>query len=132
MKRTPPQTSRSPTLRVLAWLAWLVLAASPVVGMPVEMLDGAPPVAHGTAQVHTMGHGQATSASVDDCCHEPLLLTGQHADPDCRCAGVCCSALPVMALAPLTPFALADRPVSRLAGSAPAFVRAPPLRPPLA
>jgi len=113
----------------LAWLAWLALIASPAVGMPF----GAAPLAHGTAPMHVMGHGQAmTSASVDDCCHKPLPLAGHDADPGCHCASVGCSALLALAFPPLTSVALADRPASRRDGSAPALVWAPPLRPPLA
>jgi len=113
----------------LAWLAWLALIASPAVGMP----GGAAPLAHGTAPMHIMDHGQAmTSASVDDCCHKPLPLAGHDANPGCHCASAGCSALLALALLPLTSVALADRPASRRDGSTPALVWAPPLRPPLA
>ncbi|HUH31842.1 MAG TPA: hypothetical protein VLZ55_10855 [Rhodanobacter sp.] len=132
MKPAAYQTSPWSTLRVLAWLAWLLLAASPVASMPAGMMSGPAPVAHDARQTHTMEHGQTlASPAMGDRCHPPSLTAGHDPDPACTCASMSCNALPAMARVPLPPAALLDRPVFRHGGSAPAVAHTPPLRPPL-
>jgi hypothetical protein len=96
--------------RVLAWLAWLLLVASPLQGAPSSDQAGMPHHVH--AAVVDGGHGHATPAAGHDCCVQAHGLSVPDA---CHCASTCSSTLPAIAIALL----------ERLAPSAPLVAPSP-------
>jgi hypothetical protein len=127
MHRRLRQVVRTPPLRVLAWLAWLLLAASPVFAAPVGVggaHDG--PAASMPKVDHAAHDGSAVTA---DCCSTPGVPG--HAATDCHCPATCASALPALAMVEMPLVRVAVTPPPRHGAMAPDQLRSPPLRPPL-
>lgn len=125
--------ARSPHLRAMAWLAWLILVINPVYGAPLGMMHGVhsstPPVAH-AAQVsehcHHAAPVKADRSGGGD--HDTGCKGAGHA---CQCAATCCSLLPT-AMAGLAPTVLSSILWSPRRVAAPRSGNSPPLRPPRA
>ncbi|MGH8160231.1 MAG: hypothetical protein ACREPQ_19115 [Rhodanobacter sp.] len=130
MHRIPRQLARSPHLRVMAWLAWLMLAVAPVHAAPCGAMEMAAAMGHGAHAAQVSDHAQHAMPVKADCCG------GQdHArhgsTSTCHCAVTCGTALPVMTMAALAPVAPAALHGSLRHVVAPKLAHAPPLRPPL-
>lgn len=133
MHRSLRQLVRTPHLRVLAWLAWLMLALTPAYGAP----DGTMDDAHGvhqtsTAMTMTMADHAAPdmAAMMSDCCPGQSPHT-HDAMGSCHCAATCASVLPVVAMLELAPASMHAMPVPHQGTMAPSVIRSPLLRPPL-
>lgn len=129
MNRSLRHAARLPSLRAMAWLAWLLLALAPLHGMPRGMAGdaGAVPAA---AVAHALDHGGQALPAAADCCD------GSHPDQhgsmgSAQCAAACGSVLPVLAMAGLTPVTPEPLRVVSSFVAAPSVVHAVPLRPPL-
>ena len=131
MNRTLCHFANTPRLRVMAWLAWLILAVAPVHGMPGQMTGDLPAVAAMSSMTHAVHHaGHAMPGMADDCC------TGQgHRGgapmPGCHCVATCAGVLPVFAMVALFPVFPGTMYVPRHGAGTPSVTRSPPLRPPL-
>jgi hypothetical protein len=129
MHRRLRQVVRTPHLRVLAWLAWLMLAASPVFAAPFG--TGAHDMGPPASTMQMVGHAaHDLSAMAADCCAAPDAH-GHGAVNDCPCPATCVSALPASAMGTLASVPAVAMPVTRRGAMAPDFFRSPPLRPPL-
>jgi hypothetical protein len=131
MHRPFYQLARLPHLRVLALLAWLVLALAPVHGATGGM----------TGDARNMGRASSAMPMADHAAHDMSAMTAgccaaqtphdHHTGGDCPCAASCTSVLPVLALAvPAVP-CMHAMAVPRHDAAAPDVVRSPPLRPPM-
>lgn len=119
--------------RAMAWLAWLVLVASPVYGAPAPVPGGSAHGGHVVSLVSDEGHpGQHAQAQpVDHCCMD--LHPDGHADPGaCQCASLCASTLPDMVAVTPGRIAAAAAPAWRGSVSAPQGTHVRLLRPPAA
>lgn len=130
---------RSPHLRAMAWLAWLMLVLTPLHAAPSAVAGPLPAGAgashsmatpampmHAMHAMTTMGHARAQIPGC--CCH------GQGHD-DCGSIGAChCagggSALPLAAMPELAPPMLGAVYASARRLAPPGRIHAPPLRPP--
>jgi len=130
MHRTLRHLARSPHFRVLAWLAWLILAVTPVHGASGAMvMSGVHQAVSARSASHVVEHGQhAMSADADCCGGQGQALQGSA--NACHCAAVCSSALPVVAMVELAPLALDGVHLAARFASPPSVVHAPLLRPP--
>jgi len=130
MHRTLRHLARSPHFRVLAWLAWLILAVAPVHGMPgVMVMSDAHQAAPARSATHVLEHGQHAMSVDADCCGGQGH--GQHASANaCHCAAVCGNALPVVAMAELAPLLVGGVHLAARFAAPPSIVHAPLLRPP--
>lgn len=131
MHRSLRHLARTPHLRVLAWLAWLMLTVTPVYGAPAGMTGDA----HGMGQTSPMMQmadhsAHDMSAMTADCC-TGQAAHGHDMTGSCHCAATCASVLPVLAMAELAPPSMDAMPVPRHGAVAPSVTRSPPLRPPL-
>jgi hypothetical protein len=124
---SPRHLIRSRPGRVLAWLAWLVLAVSPLQSGPSGDWVGMSHHAHAAAV--NQGHAHTVTAAAHDCCAPSHGLPLQDA---CHCASMCASTLPAMALARLDRVAPAAPLVALHAVHAPRGVHSRLLRPPAA
>jgi hypothetical protein len=121
--------ARLPSLRAMAWLAWLILALAPVHGMPRGMAGDALRGAPASSVAHAADHGPDAMPVASGCCADHGL--GQRdAMTSAHCAAACGSLLQVATLAALVPAAPEPLHVSPPFASAPSVVHAPPLRPP--
>jgi len=130
MHRRLCHLARAPHLRVLAWLAWAMLALTPAFAAPAGMGG-----AHGGGQavpaMQMADHDtHDMSAMTADCCAAPTAH-GHAAMSDCHCPVTCASVLPAVAMAELAAVPVAAMPVPRRGAMAPHLNRSPPLRPPL-
>lgn|SRR5574337_963340 len=119
--------------RAMAWLAWLVLVASPVYGAPAPVLAGTAHGAHVVSLVSDVGHaGQhAAAQSADHCCKG--MHPDGHADAAaCQCASLCATTLPAVVAAMPGRMAPAAPPASPGPVSAPQGTHVRLLRPPAA
>jgi hypothetical protein len=130
------QFARSPRLRALSVLAWLLLVVNAVAAAPLGM-RAMPPVHAMPASVATgSAHGHHVApvavAAASACCADVdhadgcVDMTGQH----CTCAAMCGTALAPMTVLALVPVALTTTYAVPLRSSLPALMPAPPLRPP--
>jgi hypothetical protein len=125
--------------RAMAWLAWLVLVASPVyaapvpVPVPVPVSGGSAHGAHVASLVRDLGHASqpAQAQPVDHCCMD-LHPDGHAAGGGCQCASLCASTLPAMAAVVPGRIAAAAAPAWRGSVSAPQGTHVRLLRPPAA
>ncbi|MFI4970345.1 MAG: hypothetical protein ACHP7D_09065 [Lysobacterales bacterium] len=125
MSRRSSHLARSPQLRVLACLAWLLLVIVPAYSMPPAV---------------PIGMHHAANAAPADHCHPSLVVKKACCDShDTCCAGYACSCTSVFnaALAmPLTcGFAftpITSEPEASRAANVPGSEFPPPLRPPAA
>lgn len=133
MHRSLRQLARTPHLRVLAWLAWLMLALTPAYGAPGGTMNDAHGV-HQTSTAMTMtmaDHAEPDLAAMtSDCCAGQSPHT-HDAMGSCHCAATCASVLPVVAMLELAPASMHAMPVPHHGTMAPSVTRSPPLRPPL-
>lgn len=131
MHRTLRHPARLPHLRVLAWLAWLMLALAPVHAAPGGMTCDAHDMGQASSAMPMADHvTHGLSAMASSCC-AGQAPHGHDQSGDCPCAVACASVLPVLALAELArPFAHAMT-IPRHGALAPDIVRSVPLRPPL-
>jgi hypothetical protein len=111
----------------MAWLAWLMLAVAPVHAAPGGMMGMAPAADHAAQQAQASDHAHHTKA---ECC-DGQDHAGHGTTNACHCAATCGTALPVMAMAALSPVALVAVPVPLGLVVAPKLMHAPLLRPPL-
>lgn len=131
MHRSLRQLARTPHLRVLAWLAWLMLALTPAYGAPGGTMDDARGVNQTSAMMPTADHAAPDMAAMtSDCCAGQSPHT-QDAMGSCHCAATCASVLPVVAMLELAPASMHATPVPHQGTMAPSVTRSPPLRPPL-
>jgi len=130
MNRPLRHAARLPSLRAMAWLAWLILALAPLHGMSPGMAGDVGGAAPAAAVAHAFDHGGQALPAPADCCD------GSHPDQhgsmgSAQCAAACGSVLPVLAMAGLTPVAPQPLRVVSSFVAAPSVVHAVPLRPPL-
>jgi hypothetical protein len=130
MHRTLRQLARSPHLRVMAWLAWLILAVAPVHAAPGGMMGVASAPDQGAHLLHTPDHMHHVMPVKADCCGD-RDHGGHGTAGSCHCAATCGTVLPVMAMAGLSLMTPAVLHVSWRKVVAPKLAHAPPLRPPL-
>jgi hypothetical protein len=121
MRRALHHVSSQPHLRVMAWLAWVMLALLPAHAMPVVMVM---PVASMSV---VMQHASARHhhATAPDCCADQLAATG------CHCAASCVFTMPLVDAPTLAALSFNTRPAAFIVVRAPRLPRVPPLRPPL-
>jgi hypothetical protein len=128
MHRLLRHLARRPHLRVLALLAWLMLALMPVHGAPGGMMDES----HGMNQAMSMAdHGVHDMTTMTADCCAGQTPHDHAATGSCHCAATCASVLPALALAGLAPLRMEAMVVPRHGAMAPSVQRSPPLRPPL-
>lgn len=131
MHRSLRHFARTPNLRVLAWLAWLMLALTPAYGAPGGTLGDAQGVSQTSAMMPMADHAAPDMAAMTtDCCPGQSPHT-HDAMGSCHCAATCASVLPVLAMLELAPASMHGMPVPRHGTMAPSVTRSPPLRPPL-
>lgn len=131
MHRSLRHLARTPHLRVLAWLAWLMLAVTPVYGTPDGMAGdshASAPAASAMAMADHAAHDM--SAMLADCCATQALHDHGSMN-NCHCAATCVSVLPTLAMMELAPAPIDALSVPRHGQTAPDVLRSPPLRPPL-
>jgi hypothetical protein len=130
MSRTFRHLACSPRFRALAWLAWLILAVTPVYGTPGGMaMNDAHPAGPAPSAAHVADHSQHAPPVDADCCGGQGH--GQQGSTDaCHCAAVCGSALLAVAMVELAPAALVGVQRSALTVAPPSIPHPPPLRPP--
>jgi len=129
MSRLLRHAARLPSLRAMAWLAWLILALAPVHGMPRGVAGDAGGAAPAAAVAHAVDHGRQVMPAPTDCCDG--LHHDQHGSMgSAQCAAACGSVLPALAMAGLAPVAPELLRVSSSFVAAPSVVHAVPLRPP--
>ena len=107
---------RSTPSRMLAALAWLVLALTPMHGAPAAGVDAMSRVNHAVVAAHAVAHIDQPAVAAGDigCCERPG--SGGRAPYDaCPCASLCASAVPaasvtrLMRVAPDVPLVAARR-----------------------
>ncbi len=130
MPHTLRHLARLPHLRVMAWLAWLMLAVAPVHAAPGGMMGMGPAVDHSVHQAQMSDQMHHITPAKAECC-DGQDDAGHGTTNACHCAATCGTALPVMAMAALSPVAPAAMPVPLGIVVAPKLMHAPPLRPPL-
>ncbi|HEY8587007.1 MAG TPA: hypothetical protein VIL60_09815 [Rhodanobacter sp.] len=119
--------------RAMAWLAWLVLVASPVHGGPSALLGGSAHGAHVASLVSDVGHaGQHAAVETADHCCMDMHPDGHAASGGCQCASLCASTLPAVAALIPGRMAASDPPASPGPVSAPPGAHVRLLRPPAA
>ena len=130
MPRTLRHLVRLPHLRVMAWLAWLMLALAPVHAAPGGMPGMVPAADHGVHLAHMSDQMHHTMPVKAECC-DGQDHAGHGTTNTCHCAATCGTVLPVMAMTLLSAVAPAVLHVDSLRAIAPKLAHAPPLRPPL-
>jgi hypothetical protein len=130
MHRTLRHLARSPHFRVLAWLAWLILAVAPLHAAPgVTVMSGEHQMGSARSAAHVVEHGQHAMSVDADCCGGQGHA--QHASANaCHCAAVCGNALPVVAMVELAPLSLAGVHLTARFAAPSSVIQAPLLRPP--
>jgi hypothetical protein len=130
MSRTLRHFARSSRFRALAWLAWLILAVTPVYGTPRGMvMNDAHRAAPMSSTAHVVDHVRHATPVDADCCGDQGH--GQQGSTiACHCAAVCASVLPPMAMIEPTSTPLVDVQRSAPFTAPPNIPHAPPLRPP--
>lgn len=121
MQRSLRQVFRQPHLRVMALLAWLMLALLPAHARPVPMAMS------GASMPTTMPQANAEHPhdTGTDCCADQVGMTG------CHCAASCAFTTPLIEAATLASVPLTARPAAFAVLRMPGQPRVPPLRPPL-
>jgi hypothetical protein len=119
-----------PHLRVLAWLAWVMLALAPVHAAPGGMSGMAPAVGHVAQMVPMSDQMHYTMPTKAECC-DGQDHAGHGTTNACHCAATCGTVLPVMAMTLLSAVSPAVLHIASLPVTAPKLAHAPPLRPPL-
>jgi len=129
MNRPLRHAARLPSLRAMAWLAWLILALAPAHGMPRGMMGEASHTASASSVAHAVDHGQHVMPGQPDCCggqgHDTHGARGS-----AQCAAVCGSVLPAVAMAGLVPAVPEPWRVPPSFVAAPSVMQAALLRPP--
>lgn len=123
--------ARSPHLRVMAWLAWLILVINPVsgYGAPLGIMY----------DIHSAAHVSHVAQASDYCQQAAPVKVDRAGCGDydtgaghiCHCAETCCSLLPT-AMAVLAPAILSSILWFPRRVAAPSTGSSPPLRPPRA
>jgi hypothetical protein len=131
MSRTLRHFANSSRFRALAWLAWLILAVTPVYGTPGGMdMSGAHQAGSAVpSATQVVDHSQHAMPTDADCCGGQGH--GQQGSTDaCHCAAMCGSLLPAVAMVELAPAALVGAQRAAPVAAPPSIPHAPPLRPP--
>jgi hypothetical protein len=129
MNRPLRHAARLPSLRAMAWLAWLILALAPLHGMSPGMAGDVGGAAPAAAVAHAVDHGRRAMPAPADCCGD-LHHDQRGSMGSAQCAAACGSVLPALAMAGLAPVAPEPLRVASSFVAAPSVVHAVPLRPP--
>lgn len=130
MHRTFRHLRRLPYLRVMAWLAWLMLALAPVHATPGGM-PGMVSVIDHSVHLPQMSDQMHRAMPVKAECCDGQDHAGHGMTNTCHCAATCGTVLPVMAMTLLSAVAPAVLHVASLPVRAPRVTYTPLLRPPL-
>jgi hypothetical protein len=130
MSRSLRHFACSPRFRALAWLAWLILAVTPVYGTPGGMvMSDAHRAAAAASAAHVVDHGQHAMPVDADCCGGQGHGVQGSTDV-CHCPAMCGSALLTVVMVEFAPAAPAGVQSSAPFAAPPNIPHAPPLRPP--
>jgi hypothetical protein len=121
MQRSLRHVSSQPHLRVMALLAWLMLALLPAHArqVPMAMSGASMPT---TMQQANVQHPHDSAA---ECCTDQLAMA------TCHCAAGCAFTAPLVQAPGLAPVLFTARPAALVVLRTPGQPRVPPLRPPL-
>ncbi|MCW8809255.1 MAG: hypothetical protein OQK79_14270 [Rhodanobacter sp.] len=131
MNRSLRHFARTPSLRLLPWFAWLIMAMAPVHGTPARMMGDGYPAAmiSSMAQVPVHGSQHMSGAAGDGCVGQ--LRHGAGPSDSCHCPPASVIALPLTGMRELGPIPPVILQVPPQGANASGVVHAPLLRPPM-